>query len=384
MGYKFYMPLMSLIGENCLEDAGQEIKKLGFKKALIVTDTVLREIGTATQVTNILESVNVSYAFYDGVQANPTVKNVNDGLEILKANDCDFVISLGGGSSHDCAKGIALVATNGGKIQDYEGADKAKKPQLPLISINTTAGTGSEMTLFAIITDTDRHVKMSIVDKNLTPIIAVNDPKLMVGMPKGLTASTGMDALTHSIEAYVSTIANPITDACAEKSIKLVSDYLLRAVENGKDLEARDMMAYAEYLGGMAFNNASLGYVHSMAHQLGGFYNLPHGVCNAILLPHVQAYNAKNPMAAEKLAKAAVLMGGNIEGLTTQDAANLCVELIMKLSKAVGIPSGLKEIGVKEEDFDTLATNALKDVCSITNPVQGTKEEVIGIFASAM
>ena len=240
------MPLMSLLGENCLEDAGQEIKKLGFKKALIVTDKVLREIGTATQVTNILDSVNVSYAFYDEVQPNPTVKNVNDGLAILKDNNCDFVISLGGGSSHDCAKGIALVATNGGKIQDYEGADKAKKPQLPLISINTTAGTGSEMTLFAIITDTDRHVKMSIVDKHLTPIIAVNDPKLMVGMPKGLTAATGMDALTHSIEAYVSTIANPITDACAEKSIKLVSDYLLRAVENGKDLEARDMMAYAE------------------------------------------------------------------------------------------------------------------------------------------
>lgn len=384
MSYKFYMPLMSLIGENCLEDAGKEIKKLGFKKALIVTDKILREIGTATQVTNILDSVNVSYAFYDGVQANPTVKNVNDGLEVLKKNDCDFVISLGGGSSHDCAKGIALVATNGGKIQDYEGADKAKKAQLPLISINTTAGTGSEMTLFAIITDTDRHVKMSIVDKNLTPIIAVNDPKLMVGMPKGLTASTGMDALTHSIEAYVSTIANPITDACAEKSIKLVSDYLLRAVENGQDLEARDMMAYAEYLGGMAFNNASLGYVHSMAHQLGGFYNLPHGVCNAILLPHVQAFNSKNPVAAEKLAKAAVLMGGNIEGLTTQDAANLCVELINKLSKSVGIPSGLAELGVKEEDFDTLATNALKDVCSLTNPVQGTKEEVMNIFRSAM
>lgn len=378
------MPLMSLLGENCLEDVGQEIKKLGFKKALIVTDKVLREIGTATQVTNILDSVNVSYAFYDEVQPNPTVKNVNDGLAILKDNNCDFVISLGGGSSHDCAKGIALVATNGGKIQDYEGADKAKKPQLPLISINTTAGTGSEMTLFAIITDTDRHVKMSIVDKHLTPIIAVNDPKLMVGMPKGLTAATGMDALTHSIEAYVSTIANPITDACAEKSIKLVSDYLLRAVENGKDLEARDMMAYAEYLGGMAFNNASLGYVHAMAHQLGGFYNLPHGVCNAVLLPHVQAYNAKNPMAAKKLAKAAVLMGGNVEGLTTEDAANLCVELIKKLSKAVGIPSGLKEIGVKEEDFDTLATNALKDVCSLTNPVQGSKEDVIGIFASAM
>ena len=369
------MPLMSLLGENCLEDAGQEIKKLGFKKALIVTDKVLREIGTATQVTNILDSVNVSYAFYDEVQPNPTVKNVNDGLAILKDNNCDFVISLGGGSSHDCAKGIALVATNGGKIQDYEGADKAKKPQLPLISINTTAGTGSEMTLFAIITDTDRHVKMSIVDKHLTPIIAVNDPKLMVGMPKGLTAATGMDALTH-------TIANPITDACAEKSIKLVSDYLLRAVENGKDLEARDMMAYAEYLGGMAFNNASLGYVHAMAHQLGGFYNLPHGVCNAILLPHVQEYNKST--SASRLAKIAKIMGGNIEGLTDEQGADLCIDMIKSLSQTIGIPEGLGVLGVKESDFETLATNALNDACSLTNPRKGNLEEVIAIFKKAM
>ncbi len=170
------------------------------------------------------------------------------------------------------------------EIKDYEGVDKSKKPQLPMVGINTTAGTGSEMTLFAIITDEERHIKMALVDKHLTPIIAVNDPMLMLAMPKSLTAATGMDALTHAVEAYVSTSATPITDACAEKAIELISNYLVNAVENGQDVEARDMMAYAEYLAGMAFNNASLGYVHAMAHQLGGFYNLPHGVCNANII----------------------------------------------------------------------------------------------------
>ena len=190
-----------------------------------------------------------------------------------------------------------------------------------MVGINTTAGTGSEMTLFAIITDEERHIKMALVDKHLTPIIAVNDPMLMLAMPKSLTAATGMDALTHAVEAYVSTAATPITDACAEKAIELISNYLVNAVENGQDVEARDMMAYAEYLAGMAFNNASLGYVHAMAHQLGGFYNLPHGVCNAILLPHVQEYNKAT--SASRLAKIAKIMGGNIEGLTDEQGADL-------------------------------------------------------------
>ncbi len=199
----------------------------------------------------------------------------------LKEGKCDFVVSLGGGSPHDCAKGIALCATNGGHIRDYEGVDRSAKPQLPLVAINTTAGTASEMTRFCIITDESRHVKMAIVDRNVTPLMSVNDPALMVAMPKGLTAATGMDALTHAIEAYVSTAATPITDACAIKAIELISANLRLAVRDGADLKARENMAYAQFLAGMAFNNASLGYVHAMAHQLGGFYDLPHGVCNA-------------------------------------------------------------------------------------------------------
>ena len=382
MSYKFFMPAISLMGADCLKDAGDQVGELGFKKALIVTDKVLGQIGIVKKVTDVLDNKNIDYAIYDETKPNPTVKNVNDGLALLKEKECDFVISLGGGSAHDCAKGIALLATNGGEIKDYEGVDKSKKPQLPMVGINTTAGTGSEMTLFAIITDEERHIKMALVDKHLTPIIAVNDPMLMLAMPKSLTAATGMDALTHAIEAYISTAATPITDACAEKAIELISNYLVNAVENGQDVEARDMMAYAEYLAGMAFNNASLGYVHAMAHQLGGFYNLPHGVCNAILLPHVQEYNKST--SASRLAKIAKIMGGNIEGLTDEQGADLCIDMIKSLSQTIGIPEGLGVLGVKESDFETLATNALNDACSLTNPRKGNLEEVIDIFKKAM
>lgn len=382
MSYKFFMTSISLMGADCLKDAGDQVGELGFKKALIVTDKVLGQIGIVKKVTDVLDNKNIEYAIYDETKSNPTVKNVNDGLALLKEKECDFVISLGGGSAHDCPKGIALLATNGGEIKDYEGVDKSKKPQLPMVGINTTAGTGSEMTLFAIITDEERHIKMALVDKHLTPIIAVNDPMLMLAMPKSLTAATGMDALTHAIEAYVSTSATPITDACAEKAIELISNYLVNAVENGQDVEARDMMAYAEYLAGMAFNNASLGYVHAMAHQLGGFYNLPHGVCNAILLPHVQEYNKAT--SASRLAKIAKIMGGNIEGLTDEQGADLCIDMIKSLSQTIGIPEGLGVLGVKESDFETLATNALNDACSLTNPRKGNLEEVIAIFKKAI
>lgn len=382
MSYKFYMPTMSLMGEDCLHDLIPEIRSKGFKKALIVTDNVLVSIGLVDKLTNELTGAGVEFVIYKDTKPNPTVKNVNDGLELLKENNCDFVISFGGGSPHDCAKGIALLASNGGEIKDYEGVDKSKKPQLPLVAINTTAGTGSEMTIFAIITDEDRHVKMALVDKHMTPIIAVNDPVLMTAMPKGLTAATGMDALTHAIEAYVSTAATPVTDACAEKAIEIISQYLIKAVEDGSDLKARDQMAYAEFLAGMAFNNASLGYVHAMAHQLGGFYDLPHGVCNAILLPHVQRFNSK--VVADKLRVVAKYMGVDIQSMNDKEGADACIQAIEKLSKAVGIPTGLQELkGVKKEDFTTLATNALKDACGLTNPVQPSLDEVVKIYEEA-
>lgn len=378
----FYIPSVNKIGAGCLADAVSSMKDFGFHKALIVTDSILNQLGVVDKVSKLLTEAGISSVTYDGTAPNPTVENVEAGLALLKEHQCDCVISLGGGSPHDCAKGIALVASNGGKIADYEGVDRSAKPQLPLISINTTAGTASEMTRFCIITDTARHIKMAIVDKNVTPILSVNDSELMIGMPKGLTAATGMDALTHAVEAYVSIAANPITDACALKAVAMISESLRKVVDNGGDATARENMAYAQFLAGMAFNNASLGYVHAMAHQLGGFYNLPHGVCNAVLLPHVQAYNIQ--AAAGRLKDIAQAMGVDVSAMSDEQGAKACIEEIRKMAKDVGIPAGLKELGVKEEDFKTLAENALKDACAITNPVQGSESDVIKLFRQAM
>ncbi|MEQ4900120.1 L-threonine dehydrogenase [Proteus vulgaris] len=378
----FYIPSVNKIGAGCLAEAVSSMKDFGFHKALIVTDSVLNQLGVVDKVSKLLTESGIASVTYDGTAPNPTVENVEAGLALLKEHQCDCVISLGGGSPHDCAKGIALVASNGGKIADYEGVDRSAKPQLPLISINTTAGTASEMTRFCIITDTARHIKMAIVDKNVTPILSVNDSELMLGMPKGLTAATGMDALTHAVEAYVSIAANPITDACALKAVTMISESLRKVVDNGDDAQARENMAYAQFLAGMAFNNASLGYVHAMAHQLGGFYNLPHGVCNAVLLPHVQAYNIQ--AAAGRLKDIAQAMGVDVSAMSDEQGAKACIEEIRKMAKDVGIPAGLKELGVKEEDFKTLAENALKDACAITNPVQGSESDVIELFRQAM
>lgn len=382
MAAKFFIPSVNVLGQGAVDEAINDIKTLGFKRALIVTDKPLVSIGLAGDLIEKLGSAGITSTLFDGVQPNPTVGNVEAGLALLKANDCDFVISLGGGSPHDCAKGIALVASNGGSIKDYEGVDKSAKPQLPLVAINTTAGTASEMTRFCIITDEVRHIKMAIVDKHTTPVLSVNDPELMLKKPASLTAATGMDALTHAVEAYVSTAANPITDACAIKAIELIQANLATAVKEGSNIQAREQMAYAQFLAGMAFNNASLGYVHAMAHQLGGMYDLPHGVCNALLLPYVQEYNAQ--VSAERLTDVAKAMGVDIEGMTAKQGAAAAIAAIKALAQAVNIPASLSELGVKEEDIATLADNALKDACGFTNPKQATHEEICQIFRNAL
>ena len=277
----------------------------------------------------------------------------------------------------DCAKGIGLVATNGGKISDYEGVDQAHEALPPLVAVNTTAGTASEITRFCIITDTTRKVKMCIVDWRVTPAIAINDPELMVGMPASLTAATGMDALTHAVEAYVSTAANPLTDAAAIKAIDKIVHYLPQAVANGDYMKARSEMAYAQYLAGVAFNNASLGYVHAMAHQLGGFYNLPHGVCNAILLPYVQEFNLIGNL--ERFAVIAETMDINVKGMSPFEAGEACVYALKTFGKYLGIPQNLRSLGVKPEDFEIMAEHAMQDACAATNPRKATKEQIIAI-----
>ncbi|GIU47273.1 alcohol dehydrogenase [Shewanella sairae] len=383
MSSVFYMPPVTLMGQNAIQSLGAELANKELSKALIVTDSVLVEIGLVDRLTDELKKHNIDFAIYGGVKPNPTEQNIEDGLALLAQEKCDFVISFGGGSSHDAAKGIALVAANGGHIRDYsKGVHTSKKPQLPLVTINTTAGTASEMTVFAIITNEADETKYPVVDKHFTPIIAVNDSELMVAMPKFLTAATGMDALTHAVEAYVSTAATPITDASAIKAIELISQNLATAVENGEDRQARDAMQYGEYLAGMAFSNASLGYVHSMAHQLGGVYDLVHGLCNAILLPEVSRFNAiATPARFVDIAKA---MGVDVSNMTQEQAIEAGIAAIEALSLQVGTAQRLADLGVTEDKLAFMAQNALNDACSLTNPRKASLEEIIEIFKARL
>lgn len=381
MSTYYFLPTRNVFGMGSAQEVGDLMRSLGGQKTLIVTDQFLSRSGMAGQLQESLSKAGIESVVFPGAEPNPTDKNVEAGVAAYRENGCDSILSLGGGSSHDCAKGIAMVAANGGSIHEYEGIDKSHTPLMPLMAVNTTAGTASEITRFCIITDTSRKVKMAIVDWRITPQIAVNDPELMRGMPPALTAATGMDALTHAIEAYVSTNANPLTDAAAIMAIKMISHYLPKAVANGEYMKARDKMAYAQYLAGIAFNNASLGYVHAMAHQLGGYYNLPHGVCNAVLLPHVCEFNLiGNTRRFRDIAEA---MGSQVDNLSYTAAAEEAVRAIRQMSRSLGIPGSLKELGVKPEDFRKMAENAQKDVCSLTNPRTATLDQIVEIFQRA-
>ena len=372
----YFLPTRNVFGEGAVQEIGTLFGSLHASRAMIVTDKFLAQSGMAEKISGILAQSGIQSVVFDGAEPNPTDKNVEAGVTFFHNNHCDSIVSLGGGSSHDCAKGIGLVASNGGTIHDYEGVDRASQDVVPLM-----AGSASEITRFCIITDTSRKVKMAIVDWRVTPKIAVNDPELMKGMPASLTAATGMDAMTHAIEAYVSTDANVLTDSAALMAVKMIYQYLPKAVANGDYMKARDKMAYAQYLAGIAFNNASLGYVHAMAHQLGGFYNLPHGVCNAILLPYVEEFNLIGNL--NRFRDLAEAMGEKIDGLSTGDAAAKAIQAIRTISRQVGIPSDLKQLGVKPEDFGTMAENAMKDVCCLTNPRKATKEQIIEIYRRA-
>ncbi len=383
MSSVFYMPPVSLMGKHAIQLLGVDLVSREFKKALIVTDKVCVDIKLINHLTDELNSHKIDFTVFDSVQANPTEQNVKDGLELLTNEQCDFVISFGGGSSHDCAKGIALIATNGGHVRDYStGVHLSAKPQLPLVTVNTTAGTAAEMTVFAVITNEQDQTKYPIVDKHLTPIIAVNDSELMVTMPKSLTAATGMDALTHAVEAYVSTASTPVTDACAIKAIQLIAKNLEIAVLNGQDRDARDAMQYAEYLAGMAFSNASLGYVHSMAHQLGGVYDLAHGLCNAILLPEVSRFNAY--VVPDRYVDVAHAMGIETHGMNPAEAAEAGISAIEALSQKVGTDQKLRDLGVNEDKIEFMSINALKDACSLTNPRQAELADIMAIYHSRL
>ena len=380
--FDFFVPSVSRMGVGAVKKIGESAKFLGGTNALIVTDKGLFDLGVADQIAELLAADGIKAVVFNGAEPNPTDLNVRAGLKTYRDNNCDMLVSLGGGSSHDCAKGIGIVATNNGDIRDFAGIDTVPNPLPPFIAVNTTAGTGSEVTRFAVITNTDTHVKMIFATARITPTIAFNDPAMMVGLPAPLTASTGMDALTHAIEAYVAALANPVTDACAIAAIKLIVEWLPQAVGNGANLEARDKMAYAEYLAGVAFNNAGIGIVHAMAHQPGALLNKPHGVCNAILLPYGCEFNII--ACPQKYADIAVAMGVNTAGLSTMEAAEKGIDAIRKLSQDIGIPSGLAEIGVKESDIPLLADNAIKDICCLFNPRKIRLEDLTRLYKEAM
>lgn len=376
----FYLPAVNLIGPGVIREFGSHVKELGFKKALIVTDPYIAGSEILPKVTEPLKEQGIDYVIFKDVDPNPSCQNVYDGLALLKENDCDVIISVGGGSPQDAASSISILATNGGKPEDYEGLHKSKKKGLPVVAINTTAGTSAEITINYVITDEDRKVKMVMVDKNSLALLSVNDPELMLTKPADLTAATGMDALTHAVEALVTPGAYDVTKKLSIGAIELIKKYLPRAVANGQDLEAREGMVNAIFLGGMSFNNAGLGYVHSMAHQLGAVYHLPHGVCCAMLLPIVERENAKRvPHAFRDVAKA---LGLDTNGKTDQECADYAIKSIEDLSETVGIPKKLTELGIKEADFDFeyLSQNALLDACAPGNPFMPTLEETIAFY----
>lgn len=382
--YDFFMPNVNFFGRGSVEVVGERCKILGAKKALIVTDTFLKELknGPVEKVINSLQKENIDFAFYEGVEPNPKDKNVRDGLEIYNSEGCDLILTVGGGSAHDCGKGIGISATHEGDLyENYAGIETLENPLPPIVSVNTTAGTGSEVTRHCVITNTEKKIKFVIVSWRNTPLVSINDPELMLDKPAGLTAATGMDALTHAVESYISLGANSVTDSMAIQAIRLISDNLRQAVAYGYNIEARENMANASLLAGMAFNNAGLGYVHAIAHQLGGLYDIPHGVANAVLLPHVLEYNIISNL--KKFAEIAEFMGEDINGLSTREAADKAIHAINKLSEDVSIPSRLKDLDVKEEDFETMAELALQDGNASSNPIQGNKEDIIRILENA-
>lgn len=378
---QFLIPAVSLFGQGVSNQVGAKLKELGSKKALLVTDAGLHGLGMSEEIATIIRDAGVEAVIFPKAEPNPTDKNVVEGAALFKAENCDALVSLGGGSSHDATKGIGLIVSNGGKISDYQTKD-AVKPSVTHIAITTTAGTGSEATALAVITDTTRKTKMPIIDEKITPTVAIIDPLLMLKKPTLLTIATGMDVLSHSIESYISTDAQPITDALAIHSIKLVNEYLPRVVANGDDIEAREQMAYAQYLGGVAFNNGGLGLVHSISHAIGGVYDLQHGIINSVIMPHVVRFNTL--ARTERVAEIAELLGEDIKGLSSKEAADKAVIALERINKDFGIPTSLKEMGVKEEDIDLLATNALNDICTLQNPRKPKHEELVQMIKAAM
>ena len=382
MSYRFILNETSYHGAGAVKEIIPEITSRGFKKALIVTDEDLVKFGVVKRVTDLLDGAGMAYDIYDKVKANPSVDVVKNGVEAFKSAGADYLIAIGGGSPQDTAKGIGIIINNPefADVVSLEGVAPTKNKAVPMIAIATTAGTAAETTINYVITDEEKRRKFVCVDPHDIPVVAVVDPEMMATMPKGLTAATGMDALTHAIEGYTTLGAWELADTLNLKAIELIARSLRGAVNN--DPKGRTDMALGQYVTGMAFSNVGLGVVHGMAHPLSAFYDTPHGVANAVLLPYVMEFNAD--YTGEKFREIARAMGvKGVDEMTESEYRSAAINAVKQLSADVGIPATLKEIGVKEEDLEALADAAMADVCTGGNPRPCTKELVLEVYKTA-
>ena len=369
-------------GAGAIQEIPGEVKTRGFAKAFVCSDPDLIKFGVTKKVTDVLDKDGMAYEIYSDIKPNPTIENVQSGVAAFKASGADYIIAIGGGSSMDTAKAVGIIINNPefADVRSLEGVAPTKKPCVPIIAVPTTAGTAAEVTINYVITDVEKKRKFVCVDTHDIPVIAVIDPDMMSSMPKGLTAATGMDALTHAIEGYITKGAWEMTDMFHLKAIEIISRSLRGAVANTQ--EGREGMALGQYVAGMGFSNVGLGIVHSMAHSLGAVYDTPHGVANAILLPTVMAYNA--PCTGEKYREIARAMGvEGVDSMSQEEYRKAAVDAVRKLSQDVGIPADLKEI-VKEEDIQFLSESAYADACRPGNPRDTSVEEIAELYRSLL
>ncbi|MFC0296624.1 iron-containing alcohol dehydrogenase [Geobacillus jurassicus] len=378
--HKFVMPEV-IFGNGSIHQVGESCLRLGATNVLIVSDPGVAEAGWLDVVIKSCRQVGLKYTTFCDVTINPKDEEVTKGCEAYLENECDAIIGIGGGSSIDAAKAVAILATNGGQIHEYEGVDKIQFPLPPQVMVPTTAGSGSEVSQFSVIVDTKEKKKMTIISRSLIPDIAIIDPETLSTKSAHLTASTGLDVLTHGIEAYVSLAATPLTDVQAQNAISLVGKYLRPSVASKINQEAKTNMAMASLQAGLAFSNAILGAVHAMSHAVGGRYPLLHGDINSILLPHVMEFNLlANP---KKFADIAYFLGIDTRGMSYMEAGRKAIEYVKQLAEDIGVPQRLSDIGVKQEEIRKMSLVAFHDACMITNPRDITVEEIEGIFRKA-
>lgn len=382
MSTRFILNEFSYFGRGCRSELVNEITKRGFKKVLLVTDNALIKVGVINKVTSHLDDAKIEYTIFSDVKPNPTITNVLDGLKACKDFGADVIVAVGGGSPMDTAKGISILMTNPDRtMQSLNGLSNTKNKGLPIIALPTTAGTASEVTINYVITDEEQQVKMVCVDPNDLPIVAIVDSELMETMPKSLAAATGLDALTHAVEGYITKGSNLMSDMFHMQAIKMIFANLYDAVIN-QDPKAIENMSYAQYIAGMGFSNVGLGIVHSMAHQLGAVYDTPHGIANAMLLPLVIEFNGK--VCVEKYKEILRELNQQVENLSDDEVISKFVTMLEELSKSVNVTQTIKDYGAKESDIELLSNKAMQDPCMPGNPRQVTKEDFVMLFTKAM